>query len=593
MEDQMKSTTSSPSYLSRNPYSYCFRIKVPIDLQPTLSKKELRYSLKTGSLSRAKTMARLLAGQIQFLFKKIRRGYLTKMNLTKNQIHKILQKYLQNLIKEYDQPAKYDRYLEEHEFHSWASDKDAVDGTIDILNDMKAEYNVKMHSGDYAEVEPIAAQLLAEEGIAESDITKSSPVYHYLCSGLLKAKIKEFEYQQDRLSGNSANDLDKALEEVLPGSVHLKELDNDIDQRTLSSKKGSNGKKLSEVIPLFVDENKIKWTIKTKDDVVASLSRFIEVAGDVPIQLIDRAKVAEYKSVLKRLPPNRHKVKKYRNKSIPELMNMPIKKTLSVARVNKDLQRTGALFEYAITHGIYEGLNPATKMQLPKDKWDTDKRAPYTNEELEMLFRSEQYLQDSFSRHYMFWTPIIALFHGMRQKEIAGLFIEDIKLSEEGVWYFDLFSRKSNPREAQRAVAIHPFLIEELNFLKYVEKIKADGNKRLFPECKKGREGYGYGKAVSNWFNERYKKPCGIVSPDGRMRDFHSFRTTFITRLRHKKVHDRILKEVVGHSVHIDVTDTYTDPYPKKQHLDEVLSKASFHKEIDLSHLKNSKYVPK
>lgn len=195
----------------------------------------------------------------------------------------------------------------------------------------------------------------------------------------------------------------------------------------------------------------------------------------------------------------------------------------------------------------------------------------------------------------MFWTPIIALFHGMRQNEISGLFIEEIK-EDSGVWYFDLFSRKTNPNNARRVAPIHPFLLEELNFLSYVQEIKNTGNGQVFPECTKTRDGYA--KKVSRWLNGEikkaggYKKKCGIVSTDGRMRDFHSFRTTFITRLRHRKVHLRSLKEVVGHSVHLDVTDNYTDPYPVKQLLEDVVSNAEFHKELDLSYLKDSKWVP-
>lgn len=184
----------------------------------------------------------------------------------------------------------------------------------------------------------------------------------------------------------------------------------------------------------------------------------------------------------------------------------------------------------------------------------------------------------------------------MRQNEIAGLFIEDIK-KEDGVWYFDLFSRKSNPRDAWRVAPIHPFLIEELNFLTYYQNIKDAGNDQLFPECTKTRDGYG--KKVSRWFNGEnkekggYKKKCGIVSTDDRMRDFHSFRKTFITRLRHKKVHDRMLKAVVGHSTNVDVTDIYTDPYPVKQLYDEITVEVKFHRELDLTHLPKSKYVPK
>jgi hypothetical protein len=42
--------------------------------------------------------------------------------------------------------------------------------------------------------------------------------------------------------------------------------------------------------------------------------------------------------------------------------------------------------------------------------------------------------------------------------EIAGLFLDDIK-QDDGVWYFDLFSRKSRPNAARRIAPIHPYLL--------------------------------------------------------------------------------------------------------------------------------------
>lgn len=60
----MKPATRCPSYLYRNPHSYCFRIRVPSDIQPVLAKKELRYSLQTGYLVLAKQKTRYLAGTL-------------------------------------------------------------------------------------------------------------------------------------------------------------------------------------------------------------------------------------------------------------------------------------------------------------------------------------------------------------------------------------------------------------------------------------------------------------------------------------------------------------------------------------------------
>jgi hypothetical protein len=47
---------------------------VPKDLQDLVGKSELRYSLKNGYLGVAKYKARLLAGQVQKLFKYLRKA---------------------------------------------------------------------------------------------------------------------------------------------------------------------------------------------------------------------------------------------------------------------------------------------------------------------------------------------------------------------------------------------------------------------------------------------------------------------------------------------------------------------------------------
>lgn len=63
-----------PAFLIRNPYSYCFRMNVPRDLQDALKRKELRYSLQTGHLGEAKYQARRIAGFVQWLFRDLREG---------------------------------------------------------------------------------------------------------------------------------------------------------------------------------------------------------------------------------------------------------------------------------------------------------------------------------------------------------------------------------------------------------------------------------------------------------------------------------------------------------------------------------------
>jgi hypothetical protein len=70
----------TPSYLIKNSYTFCFRMAVPDDLQDIVFKKELRYSLKTGNLLKAKNKARFIAGQVQMLFRDVRKGRYTEMD---------------------------------------------------------------------------------------------------------------------------------------------------------------------------------------------------------------------------------------------------------------------------------------------------------------------------------------------------------------------------------------------------------------------------------------------------------------------------------------------------------------------------------
>lgn len=64
----MKSTArTAPTYLVRTPYSYCFRYTIPPDLHEVVGRVEIRYSLKTGYIGKAKAMALQLSGRIQRL----------------------------------------------------------------------------------------------------------------------------------------------------------------------------------------------------------------------------------------------------------------------------------------------------------------------------------------------------------------------------------------------------------------------------------------------------------------------------------------------------------------------------------------------
>ncbi len=201
----------SPTYLVKDPYSYYFTIKIPKDLLTTISRKELRYSLKTGNLSRAKAMARLLAGQIQLLFRKIRRG----MNLTNEQILHMIKNYRDKLFQEYNQPLMYCQDTE-----SWPEDQTKIE--VQYL-DGKIRYSKeKANLCDYSEVKAVVDKLLDDNEISKTEIDKKSVKYSKLCSGILRSQIDSDEHDLKRLAtGKFSDDIENVFKEGLPGSPAL------------------------------------------------------------------------------------------------------------------------------------------------------------------------------------------------------------------------------------------------------------------------------------------------------------------------------------------------------------------------------------
>jgi len=88
------------TYLIRHPSSYLFRMVIPVDIQRKIGKKELRYSLKTGSVADAKPKARLIAGRLQQMFRHLRRNDHWMSELSEHQIDEIIRKYVQDATDE-------------------------------------------------------------------------------------------------------------------------------------------------------------------------------------------------------------------------------------------------------------------------------------------------------------------------------------------------------------------------------------------------------------------------------------------------------------------------------------------------------------
>ncbi len=94
----MRATPKAPSYLVRNPYSYCFRMVALKDLQTIVGKTELRYSLRIGSAGIARKKAQHIAGMENLLFTRLRNGRTNLKKLTNDHIKALVDQYIKESI---------------------------------------------------------------------------------------------------------------------------------------------------------------------------------------------------------------------------------------------------------------------------------------------------------------------------------------------------------------------------------------------------------------------------------------------------------------------------------------------------------------
>jgi integrase len=112
--------------------------------------------------------------------------------------------------------------------------------------------------------------------------------------------------------------------------------------------------------------------------------------------------------------------------------------------------------------------------------------------------------------------------------------------------------------------------------LDFIEKVRARGETRLFPELKPSRDGTG--QAASRWF-ARYRKKLGLYRQTPK-KDFHSFRTTLINTLKQKGLPEPQVAALVGHSVSGITYERYGKAYNASMLL-EVIRQADFSKSLE------------
>ena len=309
------SVTPSPRYTFQRNSLYYFRYTLPPDISKVVGKQGLRYSLKTGYIKQAERKARRLAGTVEEFISGVREERLIIVKLSETQIQSLLDQHLRQSLNE----------DEERHLSAGPINPDDLDDELEAISYIKSDFKEALALNDYEGISSHVDDLLKELKVKPD---KKSKNYKKLCRELLKVNIRILDITEKRTVGDHS---DQFSTSTFSNSSKAEQKDQP---------------KLSKIILKFVSEfmKADRWTEKTKSENEAVFDLFIKISGDVPINQYDHQAIRQYKETLGKLPANRNKIEKYRDKTIDKIISMPDVKPMAVNSVNKNIRRLSQLF---------------------------------------------------------------------------------------------------------------------------------------------------------------------------------------------------------------------------------------------------------
>jgi integrase len=538
-----------------------------------VGKRELRYSLKTGTIGVAKRKARFLAGKVQFIFQLLQRGWQGMGDLTQDQIQQLVGNYIKKSIADMDN--LYDQGIEIPDSGGDSappfSDPEGFNSHINERTGIREDLIYNLNRGDFSMLEKAIDAFLKASGIDQVD--KTSPEYRKLCVEIHKAETKLLPIQQKHMRCDFS--YKDQLPKLFPG-VFATAKDERAPERREEEEPRKDKRKpvaLSHVFQEYWEYKESELKQGTRTEYKRAFDHFFKFVGDhKDIGEIDGEKLEEWQQRL-----GKEKVKMGKKR-----------KPMTVK--NKYIIPVQGLFGHAVKRK-YITLNPVDYLlwkKEPKGQVPDNKRTHYSKDELRKIFcQSPEYLRDKAEKPFQFWIPLICLYTGMRIGEVCQLYISDLKQIDE-VWCLDVNEDKPDKtvkNSEPRKVPLHPFLIDDLNFVGFVKSLP-DQNGKIFPELNRYKNPTDH---AGVWYS-RFKKECGIESVEGS-KAAHAFRYTVMHELYRKEVFLDKVKMFVGHKLPGGVTPHYAGEFEPGDLYEKVVLNLDYG--LDLSHLKISKWVVK
>lgn len=304
------------------------------------------------------------------------------------------------------------------------------------------------------------------------------------------------------------------------------------------------------------------------------MTLFAKVLGDRQFPTYTASEIVSWVRVLERLRTSVGKSPKDKDRSIDELLTSSEgRPTMNATTIDKHIVHVKAFFkaaakEYRWAYG--EEIDDLfDDIELSDFVPGAEKRKTWSIEQLNQLFRSPVWTGtrsqpsefskrdlegDQIYRDAYWWLPVAALWTGARLEEIAQLRKEDLFRDVHGTYCLNINGegpRRLKTESSKRAIPVHSTL-QRFGFIELFTRAELKG--QIFPELVPTGRLKKLGDTYSAHFTD-YRRRCGLYE---HLRDFHSFRRTFITTMRTKaKVDIMTVAALAGHDDELPEIDKF------------------------------------
>ena len=550
----------------KKPYQqYQFRCIIPKDLEDRFSTREFRVSLRSSLYSQCKVVSTNLHNISQHLFREFRQGKMK--DITLEDVKNILRIEVRKSL----------LYIHHYEYGTNVYDEDKLNESLSKIDNEEEKIKDGLKKNNYKDTIELIGNEIDKILITQDlEPNKNNIEYKGLVRRWIDLKLIRQNWKRDLLTNSGKtdedfrNELDEKWKLGLFGEEYNKEgvvkKFEDYEEpitKEVKSKSGSPSPLFSKVYPKHLEEMKRNRRRQdTIGETEGTYQELIELIGDKPVSDYTNVDGRDYRNTLSKLPKNRKRVKKYKNKSLKEILSMtiPVGDRITIETQMKLTSRMTSLWNYLIDeYPEYVDVNVFKKKSVTKSvRKRKDRKESFTEDDLHIIFHHKNYLPFIFENPFTkikfpyYWIPILGCLTGCRLEEICMMRVKDI-IKVNGVWvyrireegeYGEEETKVKNPY-SERDVPLHSVLVDTLGFIKYVNHIKKFGEERVFYELPKINNKYQ--KYVGRFFNSKYLTKIGMKKT-GRSVSFHSMRHSVETHLTNQNVNPRMIDGLQGHS---------------------------------------------